>query len=44
MQNDLDAAERPESGEDAVEVRARTSFGDITVRRSYANAAGKGEA
>lgn len=32
--NSLDAAERPASGEDTVEVRARTSFGDITVRRS----------
>lgn len=32
VQNDLDAA-RPEPGEDAVEVRARSSFGDITVRR-----------
>ncbi len=44
MQNYLEAAERPEPGEDAVDVRARTSFGDITVRRSFANAAGKGEA
>ena len=44
VQNHLEAAERPEPGEDAVDVRARTSFGDITVRRSFANAAGKGEA
>ena len=44
VQNDLEATDRPEPGEDAVDVRARTSFGDITVRRSFANAAGKGEA
>jgi hypothetical protein len=41
VHNDLDAAERPESGEDAVEVRARTSFGDITIHRSSANDPGK---
>jgi hypothetical protein len=39
VQNDLDAAERPAAGEDAVEVRARSSYGDITIRRS-ANDAG----
>ena len=44
VQNDLEASDRPEPGEDAIDVRARTSFGDITVRRSFANAAGKGEA
>lgn len=43
VQNDLDASERPEPGEDAVEVRARTSYGDITVRRSFANDSGKDE-
>jgi len=32
--NELEAAGPPQPGEDAVEVRARTSFGDITVRRS----------
>jgi hypothetical protein len=37
VQNDLDAAERPAPGEDAVEVRARTSYGDITIHRSFAN-------
>jgi DUF4097 and DUF4098 domain-containing protein YvlB len=31
VQCDLDVADRPNAGEDAVEVRARTSFGDITV-------------
>jgi DUF4097 and DUF4098 domain-containing protein YvlB len=35
--NDLDAAERPGPGEDAVEVRACTSYGDITVHRSFAS-------
>ncbi len=33
VQNDLDAAERPAAGQDAVEVRARSSFGDITIHR-----------
>jgi DUF4097 and DUF4098 domain-containing protein YvlB len=31
VRSDLDAVERPRSGEPAVEVRARTSFGDVTV-------------
>jgi hypothetical protein len=43
VHNDLDAAERPEPGEDAVEVRARTAFGDITINRSVANDIGKDE-
>lgn len=42
--NDLDAAERPGPGEDAVEVRARTSFGDITVHRSFASDTRKDQA
>ncbi len=37
VQNDLHAAEPPEPGEGAVEIRARTSYGDITIRRSPAN-------
>ena len=44
VQNDLKASDRPEPDEDAVEVRARTSFGNIIIRRSSANDAGKGEA
>jgi hypothetical protein len=44
VQNDLDAAERPEPGEDAVEVRARTSYGNITIHRSFANDTRKDEA
>jgi len=43
VHNDLDAAERPGSGEDAVEVRARTSFGDITINRCVADDTGKDE-
>jgi Putative adhesin len=41
VNNDLDAAERPAPGEDVVEVRARTSFGDITIHRSFASRTGK---
>jgi hypothetical protein len=40
--NDLDEAERPEPGQDAVEIRARTSMGDIAIRRAAATGAGKG--
>jgi hypothetical protein len=40
--NDLDEAERPEPGEDAVEIRARTSMGDIAIRRAAATGAGTG--
>jgi DUF4097 and DUF4098 domain-containing protein YvlB len=41
VHNDLDATARPEPGEDAVEVRARTSFGDITITRSSADDSGR---
>jgi DUF4097 and DUF4098 domain-containing protein YvlB len=41
VRNDLDTADRPGVGEDAVEVRARTSFGDITIHRSPASDPGK---
>jgi len=34
VQNDLEASGSPEPGADTVEVRASTSFGDITIRRS----------
>lgn len=34
VHSELEAAGPPQPGEDAVEVRARSSFGDITVRRS----------
>jgi DUF4097 and DUF4098 domain-containing protein YvlB len=41
VHNSLDAAERPEPAERTVEIRARSSFGDITVRRSPDNNTGK---
>jgi hypothetical protein len=44
VQNDLDATERPAQGEDAVEVHARTSFGDISIHRSLVSDAGKDQA
>ena len=34
VRSDLDTSGAPEAGEQSVEVKARTSFGDITVRRS----------
>jgi Putative adhesin len=43
VQNDLDVAERPEPNEDAVEVHAHTSMGDITIHRSYASSIGTDE-
>ncbi len=36
--NDLDSAARPQPGEQTVEVRARTSFGDITIHRAVSPA------
>ena len=33
VSSDLDASDGPEPGEERVEVRARTGFGDITIRR-----------
>ena len=33
VHSDLDAAERPPAGQQALDVRARSSFGDITIRR-----------
>lgn len=44
MQNDLDATDRPGAGEDSVEVRVRTSYGDIRIGRSSAGVTGKDEA
>jgi Putative adhesin len=41
VQNDLDAAERPGPSEETVEVHAQTSMGDITIRRSVGDGAGK---
>ncbi|HZD67391.1 MAG TPA: DUF4097 family beta strand repeat-containing protein [Actinomycetes bacterium] len=43
VQNDLDVAQHPEPGEDAVEVHAHTSMGNITIHRSFASATRKDE-
>jgi Putative adhesin len=40
--NELDAAVRPAPGDKAVEVRARSAFGDITIRRSVASKSAAG--
>jgi hypothetical protein len=40
--NQLDASGPPAPGDDSVEVRARTSLGDITIRRSRAEARTEG--
>jgi hypothetical protein len=34
VRNDMDSAEGPEPSDETVEVRARTSYGDIVIRRS----------
>jgi hypothetical protein len=34
---DLDAADRPAQGEDTVEIKARTAYGDVTIRRSVSH-------
>ncbi len=41
--NGLDPAKGPDPGEDAVEVRARTSYGNITIHRAPGNEAGSDE-
>ena len=41
VHNHLDAAAQPAADEESVEVRARTAFGDITVRRALASRATK---
>jgi hypothetical protein len=40
--NELEDATRPQAGEPSVEIRARTSFGDITIRRAVASIAPAG--
>jgi hypothetical protein len=37
VHNDLEATTRPQPGEQSVEVRARSSFGDITIHRAVAS-------
>jgi DUF4097 and DUF4098 domain-containing protein YvlB len=39
VDNGLDAADPPGPGEDVVEIKARTAYGDVTVRRSVAEPA-----
>ncbi|MCA1847004.1 MAG: DUF4097 domain-containing protein, partial [Actinobacteria bacterium] len=34
VRSDLEGAERPAAGEDVVELKARTAYGDVTVRRA----------
>ena len=36
MNNDLVDSERPDAGVETVEVRARASYGDISIRRAPA--------
>ncbi|MGH9130823.1 MAG: DUF4097 family beta strand repeat-containing protein [Acidimicrobiales bacterium] len=44
VRNSLDAAERPDAAEPVIELRARTSFGDVTVRRAAAGEGDRGAA
>ena len=44
VNNHLEATERPAAGQSSVEIRGRTSFGDITVRRVSATAGARAEA
>jgi hypothetical protein len=44
VRNDLNSAEGPETGEDPVEVRARTGFGNITIHRPLATDSWNGAA
>ncbi|MDQ3578567.1 MAG: hypothetical protein M3443_13440 [Actinomycetota bacterium] len=34
VHNSMDTADRPEPSDENVEIRARTSYGDIVIRRS----------
>jgi DUF4097 and DUF4098 domain-containing protein YvlB len=44
VHNELQAADRPDPDEEAVDVRARTAYGDITIRRSLPNDTRRDEA
>ncbi len=44
VHNDLQASDRPAPDEEAVDVRARTPYGDITIRRCQPNGTGKDQA
>ena len=43
VHNELQAADRPDPDEEAVDVKARTAYGDITIRRSLPNDARRDE-
>ena len=40
VHNDLDTTDRPTPGEDTVELKARTAYGDITIRHAVAHPPG----
>jgi DUF4097 and DUF4098 domain-containing protein YvlB len=44
VHNDLETSDRPAPNEEAVDVHARTAYGDITIRRCVPNDTGKEEA
>jgi len=44
VHSDLDTVEHPDSGDATVEVRARTSFGDVTVCHALVNDVGRDQA
>jgi hypothetical protein len=44
VRNLLDMSERPGPSEDTVGIRARSSFGDITIRRADIGDSGQGAA
>ena len=41
VESELDASSSPGAGDEVVEVHARTSYGDISVRRAMATADGR---
>ena len=41
--SDLDATDRPAQGEDVVELKARTAYGDVTIRRAVTHPSADGE-
>ncbi|MCA1842213.1 MAG: hypothetical protein LC792_03300, partial [Actinobacteria bacterium] len=43
VRSELGAAERPAAGEETVEIKARTAYGDVTVRRTVAQPDGNEE-
>ena len=41
VHNDLDAADRPRPGEDTVDLKARTAYGDVSIRRAITHPIGE---